>query len=1364
MDFRTTPSRDFELLLAVALAQPIALTRLVKLCQALRLRVDDEQGCSSDSLKTKLTSLGRDCSVRLLGDGYALSPEHQTLVFREAARRGTLAEVVPVVRGLLDAHSYYASRNPRTALFEFYVAFHLEQYSEAHDKLMLCAELAPAWYAALAPLYQVVCMPFEVEALDRLPPGVLGWVLPLLLQRALRAGTCPAGLYQWLCAADERLTHEALCWLGDLAFLRADVPTLQRTETLVHRSMERHRQEGMRSFLAGDVAQARSSLDRFCEALRGHSKRRVVPADGLAGVCHVLALLASPDPDDEVFAQRYTAVALRDRDIIFAGAFAVLKNVVARALDERVSVVTPAAVATEQDCLSALLHGLSLIWFPSTALERRHGAAILRARIATLDPALAWLRAQYVSVLERLLKELEEDDSAAALPRVALTIPLHPIVDLLSQEPDWALALATLSRLSEAVQEPVQEDERRIIWVVTPTTLELHPYLQRRKGFGAWSSGKKLPLKHLLPGGDAYELLTEEDRRVLEHLTTSENASSRRPRVGPHLPRAALAALVGHTHVFTAGDTETPLDVIRGHVSIRVREHEGALVVETEPPAIDSEVLVEFSLRRMTVFSLSEEQFRMVRVLGQRLQIPASGKAQAAKVLAQLTGAFVVQGDSPGEGRLVKADPTPWLRLVPSGTEISVQATVRPLGPHGPILVPGEGGKVVSARVAGELLEADRDLNEELERIDRLEVTCPTLSEAHVGGCEWVVEGVENSLALLAELKELSSEVVAEWPRGRGALKVRGKVGLGALSGRVERERGWYVATAELAVDDATQLQLQELLNLHEQSSGRFVALEDGGYLELEQELREMLAALSAARDSGRKDHRVAVATSALNVLSYFGGERSALEGDEAVRTLQARVKEAFARRFSPPPGLRATLREYQQEGFEWLCRLAQLRFGACLADDMGLGKTVQLIALMLHEREHGPALVVAPTSVCSNWRDEIERFADGLSVLEYQGPERARLLDRLGPGVVLICSYTLLQQDIDELSRHAFHIAVLDEAQFIKNPQSRRAKAAFTIDAPVRIAATGTPVENHLGDLWSLFHFINPGLLHSWPQFSRRFVLPIETKQSQEARAGLRRLVQPFLLRRTKAQVLSELPPLTEVTLHVPLSQEEKELYEACKRQALSKLQSTARERREDPRRRFRVLAEITRLRRLCCDPSLVLPETHAVSSKLTAFLELVQELIDGGHRALVFSQFVDVLALAEQRLNETQIEYEYLDGSTPAKERRKRVAAFQEGSAPVFLISLKAGGFGLNLTAADYVIHLDPWWNPAAESQASDRAHRLGQERPVTVYRLIAKDTVEDRILALHERKRELADALLSDSDRASRLSEDELLELFG
>jgi len=307
-----------------------------------------------------------------------------------------------------------------------------------------------------------------------------------------------------------------------------------------------------------------------------------------------------------------------------------------------------------------------------------------------------------------------------------------------------------------------------------------------------------------------------------------------------------------------------------------------------------------------------------------------------------------------------------------------------------------------------------------------------------------------------------------------------------------------------------------------------------------------------------------------------------------------------------------------------------------------------------------------------------------------------------------------------------------------------------------MRIAATGTPVENHADDLYSLFQFVQPGLLGSAAGFRRRFPLSEDSARGRDSRRQLRRLIQPFLLRRTKPQVLAELPPVTEIEHQVELSPEEALLYEAVRRSAIDKLG------RDGEGNKIAVLAELTRLRRLCCDARLVVPEATVESSKLKALLELMRELTESGHRALVFSQFVDVLKLAATAFESNGVSFQYLDGSCTPKQRAAAVDAFQAGTDEAFLISLKAGGFGLNLTAADYVIHLDPWWNPAAESQATDRAHRIGQQNPVTLYRLVAKGTIEERIVALHRSKRDLADSLLAESDQAAALSSVELRAL--
>jgi SNF2 family DNA or RNA helicase len=339
----------------------------------------------------------------------------------------------------------------------------------------------------------------------------------------------------------------------------------------------------------------------------------------------------------------------------------------------------------------------------------------------------------------------------------------------------------------------------------------------------------------------------------------------------------------------------------------------------------------------------------------------------------------------------------------------------------------------------------------------------------------------------------------------------------------------------------------------------------------------------------------------------------------------------------------------------------------------------------------------------------------------------------------------------------------VLDEAQAIKNTATKRSQAVMALQGDFRMVATGTPLENHLGELWNLFRFINPGLLGTADQFQLRFAGPIEKAQDKRAEASarirLRRLIQPFILRRTKAQVLAELPPRTEIVLPVDLTAEETALYESLRRDALEKL--AALEAPEN-QKSIQILAEMMKLRRACCNPMLVAPELNLASSKLAAFARLLDELLENRHKVLVFSQFVDHLTLIRQHLDARGIRYQYLDGATPMLERKKRVDAFQGGEGDVFLISLKAGGVGINLTAADYVIHMDPWWNPAVEDQASDRAHRMGQQRPVTIYRLVARHTIEEGIVDLHKHKRDLADSLLDGADLAARLSPADMLKM--
>jgi SNF2 family DNA or RNA helicase len=398
---------------------------------------------------------------------------------------------------------------------------------------------------------------------------------------------------------------------------------------------------------------------------------------------------------------------------------------------------------------------------------------------------------------------------------------------------------------------------------------------------------------------------------------------------------------------------------------------------------------------------------------------------------------------------------------------------------------------------------------------------------------------------------------------------------------------------------------------------------------------------------------------------------------------------------------------------------------------------------------------------VCGNWLAEAARFAPGLNVSIYGEGEREGVVEAVQAGDVLIVSYTLMQQAAEQFGARTWHTLIADEAQAVKNALAKRSQALFDLPADFRLALSGTPVENRLAELWSIMRFCNPGLLGTLARFNERFAGPIERDRDREAQRLLRRLIAPFVLRRTKGQVLQELPPRTELVLSIAPDAEEAAHYEALRRLAVT--ESETLNKQNAGQARFNILAQLTKLRRAACDPRLTTPELGLVGGKVRAFAELAVELAANGHKALVFSQFVDFLTLLREPLDAAGIRYQYLDGATPAAERTRRVAAFQAGEGDLFLISLKAGGFGLNLTAADYVVITDPWWNPAAEDQAMGRAHRMGQLRPVTVYRLVNKGTLEERIVDLHHDKRALAEGVLGEGGEGSALpSTDELIDL--
>jgi superfamily II DNA or RNA helicase len=758
---------------------------------------------------------------------------------------------------------------------------------------------------------------------------------------------------------------------------------------------------------------------------------------------------------------------------------------------------------------------------------------------------------------------------------------------------------------------------------------------------------------------------------------------------------------------------------------------------------------------RARLIRISPAQRRVAELVSQSWTVPVDAKAELEAALRVLAGHFQLQSDA-AAGQAVASDARLRAQLSPAGDGLQLRLLVQPFGSFGPLLAPGSGRPRLMTLHEGLSLSTERNLDAERRHLAQVLEALPFLADADNGQATWLLDDPEAALAAVEQLPRLPDVAALDWPRGK---PVRVLTPPTALQVSVGSGADWFAVDGELRIDESRVLGLQRLMQLAAESRrGRFVALGEGEYLALTDRLRQQLADLQALAQAGKEGLRLPAAATAWLAETLDG---ATVSGDNAWSQRLARLDEAAALQPEAPATLQAQLRQYQADGYAWMARLAHAGLGACLADDMGLGKTVQTLALLLHRADLGPTLVIAPTSVCGNWVAEAARFAPSLRVLNYGEGDRQALLATAGPGDLLVASYSLVQIDAEAFAARQWATLVLDEAQALKNAATKRVKAIATLQADFRLALTGTPVENRLADLWSIMNLLNPGLLGNSQQFNDRFALAIERERDEVVRGRLRRLMAPFLLRRTKAQVLPDLPPRTEIIHRIEPGPEERAFLEAARRSAIERVSELAGEAGEG-QAAFHVLAELTRLRRAACDPRLVAPELGLIGAKSQEFEQLAQELVAGRHKALVFSQFTDFLKLLGERLDAAGIRYQYLDGSTPAAERSRRVAAFQRGEGELFLISLKAGGFGLNLTAADYVLIVDPWWNPAAEDQAMGRAHRIGQQRPVTVYRLVTAGSIEERIVELHRDKRTLAEGILEGQDQGRAIQAAELAAL--
>ena len=1299
--------------------------------------------------------------LKAAASGYRTDPEWALPLTRAAQAEGRLEALLKAYVADPPSRKWYEPLSDEPLLRGYLVAGRFDLLEELVDEIQEAE--APVDWTFLAE-------PLEVDLLRALPPRLQGEALASCLRHAVDTAA-PAERLLALCRDQTTQLGPLLDHLALLHICRGDFAAAESLCSTLPPSVAGSKEasiclaasQALLATLRGQDKRAREGIEAALAAEKAGTRKRIVYPRSRTLSLALLALVRLDTPQSRAFAESTLNAAER------TGNGPALELTLVETATQAKAESGVFAHRGAEAGIDVLFDAFVCCWledFEPDATKRRDRLLAFGTR--AVANGYRWLAAECDEALRRY-RALHGDSGGDLAATSHAELGTATLADLARPSAEWEYSLKALEQLAfaaSAAKPAAVKAAERLAWTVRRAGYwDLEGRLQRQNKSGGWGKGRPVAARRLVAESGTLAYLTEQDRAVIAAASTERHWNGDRVYFGA----ASLYALAGHPRVFD--EHGEPVDVVRrdpvlsvddaedGSLSVRLEPHPGEynaryLAVQTQPG--------RYEVTHMT----RDHQQLALAVPEAGLTLPAGTKARLLEAVAALAANVRVQSGSAGgvAGALeVAADPLPWVLLEPLEGGLSVAVVVEPIPDSGVCFEPGAGGATVFASCDGESVQTRRDLDAERTNARWLAASCPQLVPLPTELAPLTLGDPPACLALVEALQ--LAEARCKWPKGE-PFRVVAAPGAGSLSLTVRSAAEWLQASGKLAVDEQRVLDLKQLFELLEANPGsRFLELGDGEFISLTDTFRRQLedfASLAAPAAQGAMRLSPLAAVALDDLLADVE-----LDADAAWQDLRTRLADADAVAPAVPSTLQAELRPYQVEGYQWLARLASWGAGACLADDMGLGKTVQALAVLLSRAPDGPALVVAPTSVLANWTDEAHRFAPTLRICVYAGAAaaRAELLAEAGPFDLYVTTYGVLQNDVDALAAVSWHSVVLDEAQAIKNPAAKRTRAARRLPADFRMVTTGTPIQNNLMDLHSLFTFVNPGLLGSAQQFRTRFGIPVERDGDAAAHARLRRLVAPFLLRRLKADVLDSLPPRTEITLHVTMSEGEAALYEAMRQRAIEALEAAHSEAPGlgEGARRVQVLAQLTRLRLACCNARLVLDDDAAPpSAKLATFATTLTELLENRHKVLVFSQFVRHLKLVEEQLQQMHVAYQYLDGATPAKARRERIDAFQAGQGDVFLISLKAGGVGLNLTAADYVIHMDPWWNPAVEDQASDRAHRIGQTRPVTIYRLVTEGTIEEQIVDLHHRKRDLAAQLLQDADAPGKLDAEALLAL--
>ena len=1309
--------------------------------------------------------------LELLGPLNQCQPLLAEQLTRQAMAEGRFSIFAALIEKEAPVSYLYGKWSTRCwrALRQFRIGIYSHDFDKIDEAAVFMEEQCQEQTGPEPPAVRIVARAFNADWFGSLPGSLQFFLLDRIIRYSMEHAIHFPTVVTYLedeegmsLSEDERIPFQRM--LAGYYLLQGNCEKLENLLATRADSFQGSGFAGSVAFLHGRTDEALELFEQDLELLHDYAGSEDTFFLGITGLFCILALLVRNSEGDRELIRYSVALVLArckgcPEEIPFRFLDAYTRSVDGTMPD---MLTLTERFGAEERSLTTLIAVLSLYWI-GVEIPKEFQDALISLYEQARDNGFSWLAMESAELSATL--EPVRGDMAKAAYALQKELGCKTIVHIISPEDSWKRSLQELITVTNRSRAP--ERTTRLAWMVEfdGNILTLTPKEQKRTASRQWSKGRAIALNRLM-SRKSFDFLTAQDAQICAGLRQVGDTNSRNGGCEFDMDEALLA-LVGHPLVFLEKAGHVPVEIVAGEPELMVEEQGGFLFIHFAQDIGEGKVaLWPETPTRFRIMEINDEHRRVAEITGREgLRIPVAASRQVLDAIGNIASFMTVHssidvGMADQDVIVVEADPTIHIHVIPYGSGFRLEMFVQPFSRRGPYLKPGAGVANLMAEVDGRRLQTKRNLLLEEEKAREIEESCPILDLAidleQENEREWHLLDPEECLQALLELEEIRERVVLEWPEGE-KLAVRRQAGVNQLNLNIRTsQQDWFALSGRLQIDQDEVIDLKTLLEKVRESHSRFIPLGDGQFLALTQEFRNRIEELIQFGDTTGDDeiHVHPLAALALDDLTRQAnttadkGWQKQLDNIQVARDLVPEV----------PSTLQAELRDYQAEGFVWLARLAHLGIGGCLADDMGLGKTLQALAVILLRAQDGPTLVIAPTSVCMNWELEATRFAPTLKIHSLSGTDREATVKAMGKRDLLVTSYTLLQQEVELLESTQWQTIVMDEAQAIKNAATKRSKAAMRLNAKFRLITTGTPIENHLGELWNLFSFINPGLLGTYKQFNARYGIPIEKHHDRAARLQLKKLIRPFMLRRIKSQVLEELPPRTEITLRVEMKTNEMQFYEAIRQQAIENIEGSA----QKPGRHLQILAEIMRLRRACCNPRLIDEHTKIPSTKLQVFAEVVEELLGSRHKALVFSQFTGHLALIREYLDNEGIVYKYLDGTTPTKERQRQVESFQAGEGDLFLISLKAGGLGLNLTAADYVIHMDPWWNPAVEDQAADRAHRIGQKRPVTVYRLVTANTIEEKIVRLHQEKRDLANSLLEGSDVSARISAAELLEL--